>query len=138
MIGQYPHNIDLKRRLFIPSKFRISQKWVITAGLDKCLFLFPLKEWDIITEKFRELAITKKDARSFLRIFLSKASILSIDKQGRILIPNILIEYSELSRSCLIIGMINRLEIWNPKKWDTYSSAVQKNYENIAENIMDL
>jgi MraZ protein len=138
LLGEFTHNIDLKKRFFIPSEFRISKRWVITAGLEKCLFLFPEEEWEKITHKIKNLPLTKKDARGFLRILLSRARFLSLDSQGRILLPENLFQYAEMSRCCVIIGMINRLEIWNPEKWEEYSNKSEEKYSELAENIAEL
>lgn len=138
LIGEYSHNVDLKKRVFIPADFRVSKKWVVTAGLEGCLFLFPEKEWEKITEKISNLPLTKKDARSFLRILLSKAKYLISDNQGRILLPDNLIEYSNISRVCVIIGMISRIELWNPDRWQKYSRLSEDKYAELAEGIAEL
>ncbi|MFW6134535.1 MAG: division/cell wall cluster transcriptional repressor MraZ [Elusimicrobiota bacterium] len=138
LIGEYTHKVDLKRRMFIPSEFRISNRWVITAGLEKCLFLFPELEWETITKKISNLPLTKKAARSFLRIFLSRAKPISCDSQGRILIPQKLADYASISNECNVIGMINRIEIWNPDKWEKYSVESEKKYSDLAEELTNL
>lgn len=138
LLGEYSHRVDSKRRIFIPVDFRVSKSWVITAGLENCLFLFPEKGWEGITEKIKKLPLTKKDARSFLRVFLSRAKSISCDNQGRVILPEKLVRYADISRSCIVVGMIDRVELWNPKKWDEYLSKAQKNYAELAENIADL
>lgn len=138
LIGQYTHKIDNKRRFFIPSDLKISQKWVITVGMENCLFLFPDSEWEKITEKIKELPLTKKDSRGFLRIFLSGAKSIEADSQGRILIPENLAGYAELNDKGVIIGMLNRLEIWNPGRWEKYSGTRKEKFSDLAENVVDL
>jgi len=135
LIGEFRHSLDLKKRFFVPADMRISTSWIITAGLDECLFLFPENEWEKITENVKNLPMTKRDARSFLRVFLSRARYLTTDAQGRLLIPDNLFNYAGLSRECVIIGMLNRVEIWNPQKWEKYSSSSEKNFVEIAENL---
>ncbi|MFH1414782.1 MAG: division/cell wall cluster transcriptional repressor MraZ [Elusimicrobiota bacterium] len=138
LIGEYSHSVDTKKRVFIPVDFRITKTWIVTAGLEKCLFLFPDNEWEKITEGIKNLPLTKKDARSFVRILLSRARILACDNQGRILLPDKLIEYAQIKRSCTVIGMLNRIEFWNPKKWNEYFQKSEKNYSELAENITEL
>jgi MraZ protein len=138
LLGEYSHSIDPKRRVFIPVDFRISKTWVITAGLDRCLFMFPEKEWERVTERIKNLPLTKKDARSFLRVLLSRAASITCDSQGRVLLPEKLTEYAEIARNCVFIGMINRVELWNPQKWEEYFSGAEKDYSELAENIAEL
>lgn len=138
LIGEYSHKVDLKKRVFIPADFRVSKKWVVTAGLEGCLFLFPEKEWEKIRDKIQNLPLTKNDARSFLRVLLSKAKYLISDNQGRILLPDKLVDYSNISRVCVIIGMISRIELWNPDKWKRYLQMSEEKYSELAEGIAEL
>ncbi len=138
LLGEYSHSIDSKKRIFIPVDFRVSKTWVVTAGLEECLFLFSQDEWEKITDKIKNLPLIKKNARSFLRIFLSRAKIISCDSQGRIILPQNLVKYAQLSRSCTVIGMLNRIELWNPRRWVEYFQKSQKNYSEHAENIAEL
>ncbi len=138
LIGQHSHKIDSKRRFFIPAGFRVTKKWVVTMGMENCLFLFPESEWEVITKKIKALPLTKKDARGFLRILLSAARYLSCDRQGRVLLPENLTDYAKLKDRCTVIGMLNRLEIWAPRKWEKYSSQAQGKYSDFAESIGDL
>ena len=114
LIGEYHHSIDEKGRLIIPSKFReeIGTSFVVTRGLDGCLFVYSLVEWERIVAKLKKLPFTKKDARTFTRFFLASATVCQFDKQGRINLVNSLIEYAELKKECAIIGVNDRLEIW--------------------------
>ncbi len=138
LIGQYKHKIDTKRRLFIPSDLKVSSNWVATIGMERCLFLFPREEWKKITEKIQELPLTKKDSRGFLRVFLSGAKSIEADSQGRILLPEDLADYAALKNRGIIIGMLNRLEIWNPGRWEKYSHSKKNKFSELAENIVDL
>ena len=132
LIGEYHHNIDEKGRLIIPAKFReeIGESFVVTRGLDGCLFVYSLTEWDKIVSKLRRLPFTKKDARIFTRFFLSGATICEFDKQGRINLVNSLIDYANLKKECLIIGVNDRLEIWS---LDKFNSLMEENFEKLDE-----
>lgn len=137
LIGEYKRRVDIKRRFFIPSELRVSRSWVITAGMEKCLFIFPEKEWDKVTDKIIKFPLTKKDTRRFLRVLLSRARLLTCDSQGRVLLPEKLVEYAGLKDSCVVIGMLNRIELWNPDKWEEYSHKSEEKYSELAENIAE-
>lgn len=139
LIGEYHHNIDDKGRLIIPSKFReeIGSSFVVTKGLDGCLFVYSLVEWEKIVSKLKSLSFTKKDVRIFTRFFLASASVCEFDKQGRINLVNSLIEYANLKKECTIIGVNDRLEIWS---LDEYNNLMKENLEQldvISENLFD-
>ena len=139
LIGEYHHNIDEKGRLIIPSKFReeIGNSFVVTRGLDGCLFVYSLIEWEKIVNKLKKLPFTKKDARTFNRFFLSGATVCEFDKQGRINLVNSLIEYADLKKECLVIGVNDRLEIWS---LDKYNDLMKENFEKldeVAEHLFD-
>lgn len=136
LMGEYHHNIDEKGRLIIPSKLReeIGETFIITRGLDKCLFLYPKQEWDHIIEKYRELPNTK-DARNFMRFLLSGASEATFDKQGRINIGTPLMKYAELEKECIIIGVNDRLEIWNKEKFETFLETNEEEFSDLAEHL---
>lgn len=138
-MGEYQHNLDAKGRIIVPAKFRdgLGEKFVLTRGLDQCLFVYPLEEWKILENKLKQLPLTKKDARKFTRFFLSGASECEIDKQGRISIPQSLRTYADLSKACTIIGVSNRLEIWDEAVWQEYVSESEESFAEIAENLMD-
>ena len=138
-MGEYHHNIDDKNRLIIPSKYRdaLGKEFVVTRGLDKCLFVYPLKRWDEITNKLNELPFTKSDARRFNRFFLSGAALVEFDKQGRINIATPLVEYSNLSRECVIIGVGDRLEIWSEDGFKEFFTKNEENMSDLAENLFD-
>ncbi len=132
LIGEYHHNIDEKGRLIIPSKFReeIGNSFVVTRGLDGCLFVYSLVEWEKIVNKLKKLPFTKKDARIFMRFFLASATICEFDRQGRINLVNSLIEYADLKKECLVIGVNDRLEIWS---LDKYNNLMKENFEKLDE-----
>ncbi len=137
LIGEYEHSVDVKGRLIMPSKLRedIGEKFVVTKGLDGCLFVFSLKEWEIFQEKLRALPVSNKNARDFSRFFLAGAIECEIDKQGRFLITSNLREFASLDKDVVIIGVTTRLEIWNRDKWKNYNSDENISAEAIAENM---
>lgn len=139
LIGEYHHNIDEKGRLIIPSKFRddIGEKFVVTRGLDGCLFVYALKEWESIISKLKTLPFTKKDARTFNRFFMSGATVCEFDKQGRINLSSSLIKYADLKKECTIIGVNDRLEIWATEKFDSLIEDNLSAINDVAENLFE-
>lgn len=139
LIGEYRHNIDDKGRITIPSKFReeIGMKFVVTRGLDGCLFVYSMGEWNKIVSKLQTLPFTKKDARTFMRFFLSGATVCEFDKQGRINLTNSLILYAGIQKECTIIGVNDRLEIWASEKLDAIMEENELNFSAIAENLFE-
>ena len=137
LIGEYEHSLDAKGRLIMPAKIRedIGEKFIVTKGLDGCLFGFSQKEWNNFEEKLKTLPLTNKNARDFVRFFLSGAIECEIDKQGRFLIASNLREYSSLEKEAVIIGVGTRIEIWNKEKWKTYNSDENISADEIAENM---
>ncbi len=138
-IGEYHHSIDDKGRLIIPAKFReeLSDKFIITRGIENCLFAYPEESWNKIVEKLESLPFTKKDARSFTRFFLSGATVAEFDKQGRINITSPLIEYAGIKKECVIIGTGDRLEIWAKDAWEDFFNSASINMSDIAENLFN-
>ncbi|MEJ8778694.1 division/cell wall cluster transcriptional repressor MraZ [Pseudogracilibacillus sp. ICA-222130] len=138
-MGEYQHNIDIKGRMIVPAKFRegLGDSFVLTRGLDNCLFVYPMDEWKILEGKLKQLPLTKKDARQFTRFFFSGAVECEIDKQGRINIPATLRTYSKLEKECIVIGVSNRIEIWSKEVWEDYFEASEESFEDIAENLLD-
>ena len=139
LIGEYHHNIDEKGRLIIPARFReeIGNSFVVTRGLDGCLFVYSLVEWEKIVAKLKSLPFTKKDARTFTRFFLSAATVCEFDRQGRINLVNSLIEYAGLKKECTIIGVNDRLEIW---ALDKFNNLMDENFDKldmISEHLFD-
>ena len=137
LIGEYEHSLDAKGRLIMPAKLRedIGEKFIITKGLDGCLFGFSQAEWNNFEEKLKTLPLTNKNARDFVRFFLSGATECEIDKQGRFLIASNLREYAEMEKEVAIIGVGTRIEIWNKEKWTTYNSEENISADAIAENM---
>jgi MraZ protein len=136
-MGEYHHNIDDKGRLTIPSKFRddLGEKFVITRGLENCLFAYSLEDFQKIVAELQKIPFTKKDARQFMRFFLSGATTVEFDKQGRINISSPLISYAELKKECIIIGTGDRLEIWSSNNWNDFFDSTKDNMSDIAENL---
>lgn len=137
-MGEYNHTIDPKGRVIIPSKFReaLGEEFVVTKGLDGCLFVYDMKEWNVFEEKLKSLPITNKDARRFVRFFLAGAASVEVDKQGRILIPGVLRDFAELLKDVVLIGVASRVEIWSKERWD--GTANYDDVEEIAEHMADL
>lgn len=140
LMGQYEHTIDAKGRVIIPAKFReeLGDRFVLTKGLDNCLFVYSLEEWKNIEAKLKTLPLTKKDARAFTRFFLAGAVECEIDKQGRILIPANLREHAKIEKDVIFIGVSTRVEIWSKEVWEEYSNNTDVSFEEIAEHLDDL
>ena len=140
LIGEYEHSLDVKGRLIMPAKLRedMGEKFIITKGLDGCLFGFSQTEWSNFEEKLKTLPLTNKNARDFVRFFLSGAIECEIDKQGRFLIASNLREYANMEKDVVIIGVGTRLEIWNRNKWKAYNSDENISADEIAEHMTDL
>ncbi|WP_234119934.1 division/cell wall cluster transcriptional repressor MraZ [Clostridium hydrogenum] len=138
-IGEYEHALDSKNRIIIPSKFReeIGDNFVLTKGLDGCLYAYPLNEWKVLEEKLKKLPLTSKDARAFVRFFFSGANEISIDKQGRALIPQNLIKYATINKELVSIGVSTRIEIWSKEKWNEYNDS-DVDMDAIAEKMSEL
>lgn len=139
-IGEYLHNLDDKKRLSIPLKFRtkIGKKAVITRGLDGCLVLYPAVEWQKLAEKLGSLPTSQLDARGFARLMLSGAMEVDFDSLGRILIPDYLKDYAELKKSAKVVGLFNRIEVWDEEKWEKYRKKIEASAGDIAENLKEL
>ncbi|MEY8370791.1 division/cell wall cluster transcriptional repressor MraZ [Aerococcaceae bacterium 50-4] len=139
LMGEFQHNIDAKGRIIIPAKLRedLGAKFVITRGLDGCVFGYPLDNWEKIQEKLKQLPLAKKEARAFTRFFYSAAAEAEIDKQGRINIPSTLVDYANLEKECLVLGVSDRIEIWSKAKWENVSSEIEESFEEIAEDMLD-
>lgn len=138
-MGEYQHTIDDKGRMIIPAKFRdeLGERFVVTRGLDKCLFVYPESEWRLIEQKLKTLPFTRSDARAFTRFFFSGAIECELDKQGRVNIAANLRQYSELMKDCVVIGVSNRVEIWSKDVWEEYFSGSEESFNEIAEKIVD-
>jgi MraZ protein len=139
LMGEFHHNVDDKGRLIIPSKFRseLGESVVITKGLDKCIFVYSLKEWSKIVEKISALQFTKKNVRAFERAFIGGASTIEFDKQGRINITSPLVHYANIDKECVIIGVNERLEIWSKDEFEKYMSENEESLEEITEDLFE-
>ena len=138
-MGEYNHTIDAKGRLIVPSKFReqLGNEFVITKGLDGCLFVYSNEEWQNIENSFRDKPLTSKDARKFMRFFFAGACSCEVDKQGRILLPPVLREYADLTKDVVLAGVLSRVEIWSKDRWleNTYE---EDEMDDIAEHMAEL
>ena len=137
-MGEYNHAIDLKGRIIVPSKFRetLGDEFVITKGLDGCLFVYDNSEWAAFEKKLKALPLTNKDARAFVRFFLAGAAGVEVDKQGRILIPHVLREFAQIAKEVVLVGVASRIEIWSKERWEAASNY--DDMEEIAEHMADL
>lgn len=140
--GEYEHKLDRKGRIIIPARFRevfkenYVEKFYVTRGLDKCLFLFIEEEWKTQERVFRSMPFTKTEARKFNRLYFSGACEVVCDKQGRILIPQYLKEYADIQKGVMVIGVSNRIEIWSKEKWKQYYKDTKDSFEDIAEKLI--
>lgn len=139
LMGEYKHNMDAKGRIIMPAKFReeLGASFILTRGLDGCLFGYPMGQWEIMQEKMKQLPLSKKEARSFVRFFYSAAIEAEIDKQGRINIPKTLLDYAKIEKECRIIGVSDRIEIWSNDQWEEFAEDAADSFEDIAENMID-
>ena len=140
LIGEYTHTIDPKKRLAVPSKLRkeLGDQAILTRGLNNCLFLYPLQQWQKLTEKLAQLPVGQGDTRSFLRLLFSGAAEVELDQLGRILIPDYLKSYAGLGQRVVIVGVYDRLEVWDEARWRHYKEEVEKNTDMIAEKLGEL
>lgn len=138
-MGEFHHNIDDKGRLVMPTKFRceLGERFIITRGLEKCLYVYSQKEWEQIVSKLKTLPFTKKDARTFIRSFFSGATECEFDRQGRMSITSPLVSYADLTKECVIIGANDRIEVWGKKQWDDFFNENSEKLEDIAENLFN-
>ncbi len=138
--GEYQHTVDEKGRFIMPAKYRetLGEQFMITKGLDNCLFVYSQSEWKTLEEKLKNLPFTNRDARAFARFFFSGAMECETDKQGRILISGNLREYAKITKDVNIIGVGTRIEIWSKEIWAGYSQETEVKYEELAEKMVDL
>lgn len=139
-IGEYIHTIDSKGRVIIPSKFRdeLGEKFILTKGLDNCLFVYPQNEWRNFEDKLKLLPLTSRDARAFVRLFFSGATECELDRQGRITVPPNLRAHSMMEKDVVMIGVSTRVEIWSKEEWDRYNESADLSYDDIAEKMAQL
>lgn len=137
-MGEYNHTIDAKGRLIIPSKFRetLGDEFVVTKGLDGCLFVYDNAEWGNFESKLKTLPLTNKDARQFVRFFLAGAASVEVDKQGRILLPSVLREFGQLAKDVILVGVGSRIEIWSRERWEGTSDTLDM--DEIAERMSEM
>lgn len=142
--GEYIHTIDRKGRLILPARFRDVckengiDKFFITRGLDKCIFMFSAEEWRLQEQKFKNMPFTKQESRSFNRLFFSGAADVVPDKQGRFIVPQYLKDFASIKRETIVIGISNRIEIWDSKLWKDFYTNSNESFERIAENMVNL
>jgi len=138
-LGQYEHAIDEKGRLIIPAKYResLGDNFIITYGLDVCLFVYPMEEWEVLAEKLKLLPLGQRDARAFKRILFSRATRCTLDNQGRVIIMKYLRDYARIKREVMVSGVLDRLEIWSKDIWQGYFKEIEDSYEDIAERIYE-
>lgn len=139
-IGEYQHNLDSKGRIIIPSRFRdeLNATFILTRGLDGCLTIYSLKQWDKLFEEIDKLPTTKKAARQYIRMLTSTATECTLDNQGRIQIPSFLSKPVNITKECVIIGANDHIEIWDKDAWEEYYTTAAQNFEEVAENLSDL
>ncbi|MCQ9207862.1 MAG: division/cell wall cluster transcriptional repressor MraZ [Omnitrophica bacterium] len=141
--GEYEHSLDRKGRIIFPARFRevsrenYIERFYVTRGLDRCLFVFTEEEWKLQEQKFKSLSFTKSEARKFNRLYFSGACEIALDKQGRVLIPKYLKEYAEIEKQVVIVGVANRIEIWSRKHWQEFYEKTQGSFEDIAEKLIE-
>ena len=140
LIGEYKHTLDPKKRLSLPSKWRkeLGKELVVTRGLDNCLFVYPLREWEKITEKIGQLPLGQADTRSFNRFFLSGAVEVEVDSVGRILVPDFLKDFASLNTNVVLAGIHNRIEIWDEEKWAEYKRKIELEADALAEKLGEI
>ena len=135
--GTYTPKLDDKGRLFLPAKFRdeLAEGLVVTRGQERCLYVWSMEEFQKLTERLREVPVTNKAARDYVRMFFAGASDETPDKQGRVTIPPMLREYASLSKDCIVIGAMNRIEIWDSASWQTYSDEQEQAFADLSEDL---
>lgn len=138
-LGEYHHSIDEKGRMIIPAKFRdaLGSSFIMTRGLDRCLFVYPREEWNLLERKLKALPLMKSDARAFTRFFFSGATECELDRQGRVNIPPNLREHANLIKETVVIGVSNRVEVWSKENWEQYNKESEQSFNEIAEKLVD-
>jgi len=139
-MGEYQHTLDQKGRIIIPAKLRegLGETFVITRGLDRCLFVYPMEEWRGLEQKMKELPTTQADTRAFVRMFFSGAVETETDKQGRVVIPTNLREHAQIQKEVYTLGVSTRIEIWSKEVWEEYAKRAEESYEALAEKVVGL
>ncbi|MBQ2657269.1 MAG: division/cell wall cluster transcriptional repressor MraZ [Erysipelotrichaceae bacterium] len=139
-IGEYQHNLDAKGRIVVPGRFReeLHESFILARGLDGCLSIYSLKQWDKMFEEIDKLPTTKKAARQYIRMLTSTATECTLDNQGRIQIPAFLSKPVNITKECVVIGANDHIEIWDKATWDSYYLDASNSFEEVAENLNDL
>ncbi len=137
-MGEYSHSVDSKGRLIVPAKFReqLGEQFVVTKGVDGCLYVYSAEEWKRIEEKFREINLTTKDARRFMRFFFAGAAACEVDRQGRILLPAVLREYAGLDKDVVLVGVLTKIEIWDRTRYE--QAGANDDMEDVVERMAEL
>ncbi len=140
LMSEYMHTIDAKGRVILPVDFRgeLGETFVITKGLDGCLFIYGQTEWEALSGKLRQLPLAKPEARAFVRFFFSGARTLECDRQGRFLVPPTLRTYGQLKKDVVLIGVSNRVELWAKEAWEKYNDEINPAVTEIAAQLTDL
>lgn len=139
-MGEYQHSLDDKGRLIVPAKFRdaLGESFILTRGLDNCLYGYPHSEWKMIEEKIKQLPTNNPETRAFMRLFFSGAVEAELDKQGRIMIPQQLREHALIEKDVYVIGVSTKIEVWSKENWEKYSMETRQSYEGFAQSITNL
>ena len=139
-MGEYNHTIDAKGRLIVPAKFReiLGDNFIVTKSLECLIFIYPNDEWTRFEEKLKSLPLTNKNARQFTRFFLAGAAACEVDKQGRILLPQVLREFASLEKDVVLVGVASRIEIWSRERWDESMNTYDGDMDEVAENMESL
>jgi len=139
LIGEFSHGMDKKNRIIIPSKLRdgLGEAFIMTKGLDSCLYIYPKNEWQTFEQKLKSLPLTDKNVRSFVRFFFSGANEMEPDKMGRVLIPQSLLSYAGIEGEVVSVGMMDRVEVWSKEKWEAYNES-EMDMDAIAEKMNEL
>jgi MraZ protein len=140
LIGEFRHQIDSKRRMSLPAKFRkeLGKKVIITQGLDNCLFIYPISQWEKVVGKLSELSMGQSDSRAITRFLLAGAVEVEIDSLGRVLLPEYLTDFAGLSSRAVLVGVSERLEVWNEERWDNYKRRTAESADAVAEKLGEL
>lgn len=138
-MGEYRHSLDTKNRLIIPAKFRegLSGTFVVTKGLDGCLAIYTMDKWNAIIARLAQIPGTKKEARLYMRSLTSKAQECTLDSQGRIPLPQFLLNTANIEKNCVVVGVADYIEIWPEERWDTYDEEASDSFESVAESLTE-
>ncbi|WP_425486356.1 division/cell wall cluster transcriptional repressor MraZ [Erysipelothrix inopinata] len=138
-IGEYQHNIDTKGRIIVPAKFRdeLGEVMIVTRWLDGCLAIYTMEQWQQVYENLKKLPSTKREARMYTHMIMSKAAECEMDSQGRIRIPSHLTQEAHLTKNCVLVGVSDHVEIWDKERWDAYYETASENFEEIAESLTE-